>query len=245
MHTKPSLKALRACFTSTLPVLTGYIFLGIAYGILMRVAGYPLWLPILSAIIIYTGSLEFLLVEILASPFHPLNTLVTAIMVGARHIFYGIAMLEKYGKMGWKKYYLIYTTSDETFAINYAASIEDGIDRGWYYFWVSFLDQLYWVIGVCIGVVCGGFIKMDISGLDFVMTSMFTVILASQWMKDGTRFKTVIADHYSALIGFFGSLGCLWLFGKDRFIIPSMIVILVLLVVFRKPIEASLERKRP
>ncbi|MEE3419550.1 MAG: AzlC family ABC transporter permease [Lachnospiraceae bacterium] len=230
-------KALKAAFPLTLPVLTGYVFLGITYGMLMVTQGFPMWLPTVTALIIYTGSMEFLMVSILASSFHPASAFATAIMVGARHLFYGISMLGKYRRMGWKKFYLIYTTSDETFSINYSVEVPDNVDRSWFYFWVSFLDQMYWVAGATIGALFGSLITVDMRGLDFVMTAMFMVIFLQQWMKDGTNRRTVFRDHSSEIIGVAGSAICRLIFGPDHFMIPSMIVILLCLLALRKPLE--------
>lgn len=243
MKTNVIQKAFKFAFPRTLPVLTGYVFLGITYGMLMSTQGFPVWLPTVTAFVIYTGSMEFLMVSILASSFHPLSAFATAIMVGARHLFYGISMLSKYRNMGWKKFYLIYTTSDETFSVNYSAVIPDTIDRGWFYFFVSLLDQLYWVIGTTIGSLFGSLITIDLRGLDFVMTAMFTVIFLQQWLKDGTNPRTMLRDHISELIGILGSAACRLLFGPDRFMIPSMLVILTVLLIFRKPIEKNIDGK--
>ncbi len=252
-------KALKHAFPNTLPVLTGYVFLGISYGILMSTSGFPFWYPILTALIVYTGSMEFLLVSILLSAFNPAATFVTALMVGARHLFYGLSMLSKYKNMGWKKFYLIYTTSDETFAVNYAAEIPEDVDKSWFYFWVSLLDQMYWVTGAAIGGILGGLITFDATGLDFVMTAMFIVIFMDQWMKDrrinvertvatgkklGTASLKALRDHIPALIGIFGSLICLLIFGPDNFIIPSMVVILVALLLYRKSYEQDEARTK-
>lgn len=221
--------ALKAAWPSTIPVLTGYLFLGITYGVLMSTSGFPFYYPILTALVLYTGSMEFLLVSILLSSFNPISTFATALMVGARHLFYGISMLPKYKGMGWKKFYLIYTTSDETFSINYSASIPEGIDRGWYYLWVSFLDQMYWVTGAAIGGIFGNMITFDTRGLDFVMTAMFVVIFLQQWMED--------KNHFSEWLGLIASGICLKVFGPDRFIIPSMVVILAALALMRKRLD--------
>ena len=228
------LAALRAAFPLTLPVCAAYLFLGITYGMLMVTASFPVWLPVITALVVYTGSLEFLLVDILASPFNPLSTLVTALVVGARHLFYGISMLGRYRGMGAKKPYLIYATSDETFSVNYAAHIPEGIDRGWFYFWVSLLDQMYWVAGAAIGALCGSLIAVDLTGLDFVMTAMFAAIFLQQCFADGTRAYGWAADHISELVGVLGSAACLVVFGPDHFIVPSMVVILVALLAARK-----------
>ena len=225
--------AFRAALPLTLPVCTGYVFLGITYGMLMVTSGFPTWLPIFTAAIVYTGSMEFLLVAILASSFHPLSAFLTAVMVGARHLFYGLSMLGVYHGMGWKKPYLIYATSDETFSVNYTADIPADIDRSWFYFWVSLLDQGYWVAGSAIGAFCGSLITIDLTGLDFVMTAMFFVIFLQQWARDGERLRLIISDHMPAIIGVLGSVLCLVIFGPDAFMIPAMVTILAGLLVYR------------
>jgi 4-azaleucine resistance transporter AzlC len=237
--------ALRACFPQTLPVMAGYVFLGITYGILMVDNGFPVWLPILTAAIIYTGSMEFLLVEILTSSFNPLSAFATALMVGARHLFYGISMLGKYRGTGWKKPLLILTTTDETFAVNYSARIPEGIDRGWFYLWVSLLDQLYWIFGAAVGGLCGTLITFNTTGLDFVMTTMFAVIFLNQWLGDSdlaraNRSYGFLRSHVSECVGLAAAIVCLLVFGPDHFIVPSMLVMLAVLTVFRRPISRTL-----
>ena len=230
MHTKKTqtaASAFRAAFPLTLPVMAGYIFLGMTYGILMVTSGFPVYYPILTVVVVYTGSMEFLLVSILLSPYHPAACFLTALMVGARHLFYGISMLDRYKGTGWKKFYLIYTTSDETFAVNYSAAIPEGMDRGWFYFQVSLLDQIYWVTGAALGALSGSQITFDTRGLDFVMTAMFVAIFLNQWVRDRER------GHASELIGVLGALLCLLLFGPDRFMIPAMGVILAALTILR------------
>lgn len=233
-------EALKAAFPHTIPVMTGYLFLGISYGILMKTAGFPVWLPPFTALVIYTGSMEFLMVEILSSSFHPLQAFLTAFMVGSRHLFYGISMLKKYSCTGKKKFYLIFTTSDETFAVNASAEIPDTVDHGWFYFWVSFLDQIYWVAGAFTGAVIGSFLKFRIRGLDFVMTAMFVCILLDRWLKDGTAIKTVFKDHFPELTGLMASTAALLVFGPENFIIPAMILILICLTI---PYAVSLRRR--
>lgn len=203
-------------------------FLALAYGINMSVSGFSFVYPIVMSAVIYGGSLEFVAVSMLLSPYAPLQTFLMTLMIQARHLFYGISMLEKYKNLGPKKYYLIYAMCDETFSINYTAKIPDGVDRGWFYFFVTLLNQLYWVSGATIGGLLGSLIHFDTTGLDFVMTAMFVVIFMEQWMKE--------QRHFSELIGFAAAVGCLLLFGADSFLIPTMVCILAALSFLRKPI---------
>lgn len=241
----PARRALAASFPKTLPVMGGYVFLGITYGVLMVQSGFPAWLPSLTALIIYTGSMEFLMVEILASSFNPLSAFATAFMVGSRHLFYGIAMLDRYRGTGWKKPYLIFTTSDETFAVNYSAEIPAGVDRGWFYLWVSLLDQVYWVAGSTLGACLGSAIPFDTEGLGFVMTAMFAVIFLDQWRKDTDSARALgtygpLRSHLCELVGIGASVACLAVFGPDHFIVPSMVVMLAILTAFRGSISRTL-----
>lgn len=203
-------------------------FLALAYGINMSVSGFSFVYPMVMSAVIYGGSLEFVAVSMLLSPYAPLQTFLMTLMIQARHLFYGISMLEKYKNLGPKKYYLIYAMCDETFSINYTAKIPDGVDRGWFYFFVTLLNQLYWVSGATIGGLLGSLIHFDTTGLDFVMTAMFVVIFMEQWMKEQRNF--------SELIGFAAAVGCLLLFGADSFLIPTMVCILAALSFLRKPI---------
>ena len=203
-------------------------FLALAYGINMSVSGFSFVYPMVMSAVIYGGSLEFVAVSMLLSPYAPLQTFLMTLMIQARHLFYGISMLEKYKNLGPKKYYLIYAMCDETFSINYTAKIPDGVDRGWFYLFVTLLNQLYWVSGATIGGLLGSLIHFDTTGLDFVMTAMFVVIFMEQWMKE--------QRHFSELIGFAAAVGCLLLFGADSFLIPTMVCILAALSFLRKPI---------
>lgn len=224
-------RALAAAFPHTIPVLTGYAFLGVAYGIYMRVSGFPFWYPTLSSVVIFGGSLEFVLVSMLMSSFAPLQTFLMALMIQARHLFYGIALLEKYRHLGKMRFYLIFGMTDESFSVNCSAEIPDGVDKGWFYFFVTLLDHCYWVTACTVGGLLGSLISFDTQGLDFVMTAMFVVIFLNQLMKE--------RKHYTALIGLLSSVGCLVLFGAESFLIPTMLTILLLLTVFRRPLERA------
>lgn len=221
-------RSFRAAFPCTIPILAGFLFLGMAYGIYMNVSGFSFVYPMIMAAVIFGGSLEFLAAQMLLSPFAPLQVLMVSLMIQARHLFYGISMLDNFKDMGWKKFYLIYGMCDETFSINCTAEIPKDCDRGWFYFFVTLLNQLYWVGGATLGGLLGNLITFDTKGLDFVMTAMFIVIFLEQWLKE--------KHHFSEWAGLASSAACLLIFGKDNFMIPAMICILLLLTAFRKPV---------
>lgn len=221
-------RSFKAAFPCTIPILAGFLFLGMAYGIYMNVSGFSFVYPMIMAAVIFGGSLEFLAAQMLLSPFAPLQVLMVSLMIQARHLFYGISMLDNFKDMGWKKFYLIYGMCDETFSINCTAEIPGDCDRGWFYFFVTLLNQLYWVGGATLGGLLGNLITFDTKGLDFVMTAMFIVIFLEQWLKE--------KHHFSEWAGLASSAACLLIFGKDNFMIPAMICILLLLTAFRKPV---------
>ncbi|NCB32540.1 MAG: branched-chain amino acid transporter AzlC [Erysipelotrichia bacterium] len=221
--------AFQAAFPLTLPVMAGYEFLAIAYGILMHLKGFSFWYPSLTALLVYGGSLEYVIATMLLSPFAPLQVFLTALIIQARHLFYGISMLDKYKGTGRKKWYLIFTMSDETFSINCSTPVPAGIDRGWFYFWISFLNQMWWASGALIGGLLGSLLTFNTAGLDFIMTAMFIVIFLEQFLSE--------PSHISSVIGLSASIAALVLFGPDSFLIPAMAAILILLTALRKPIE--------
>ena len=225
------LRAFRAALPHTIPILAGYLFLGMTYGVYMVQSGFPFWIPMLTSLIVYGGSLEFVIVNLLLGAFNPIQAFLMALLIQARHLFYGISMLDKYKGTGWKKPYLIYAMCDETFSVNYTAEIPEGVGRGWFYFFVSLLDEFYWFLGATLGGILGGLLRFNTEGLDFVMTAMFVVIFMDQWLKE--------KHHFSAWIGLIASVACLLIFGADNFLIPTMICILVALTALRKPVEAK------
>lgn len=221
--------AFKAAFPHTIPILAGFSFLGFTFGVMMNVSGFSFWYPFFMSIIVFGGSIEFVAVSMLTSAFAPVQTFIMSLMIQARHLFYGLSMLDKYKNVGIKKYYLIFGMCDETFSINCSVDIPKGIDKGWFMFAVTLLDHLYWINGSLIGGIVGSLITFDTTGLDFVMTAMFVVILLEQLMKE--------KKHYTALIGIISSVICLIIFGADSFMIPTMVMILLLLALLRKPIE--------
>jgi 4-azaleucine resistance transporter AzlC len=226
-----ALKAFRAAFPLTVPVLTGFAFLGIAYGILMEKKGYgPLWSLLMSSIA-FCGSMQYVAITLLTAVFNPFQAFLMSLMVNARHLFYGICMLKKYKKLGPVKNFLIYVLCDETFSIVSSAKVPADVNRKWFYFWVSFLDYSYWVVASVIGGFLGSVITMNTKGLDFVLTALFAVIFTEQLREIGSRI--------SALIGTACSIVCLVVFGPQNFIIPSMILILFVLTVMKGRVNES------
>lgn len=224
-------KALKAAFPHTLPILAGFWFLGMAYGIYMSTTGFSFVYPMCMSLLIYGGSLEFVAVEMLLSPFAPVQTFIMAVLIQARHLFYGLSMLEKFKGLGWKKFYLIFGMCDETFSINYTVQIPEGVDRGWFMFFVTLLNQFYWCTSATLGALIGSHLTFDTTGISFVMTAMFVVIFLEQWLKE--------KNHVSSLLGLIVSAVCLFCFGADSFMIPTMITIVALLAFLRKPLEKT------
>ena len=229
MKKKELKKAFKAAFLHTIPIMTGFLFLGMTYGIYMNVSGFSFLYPMLMSMTIFAGSMEFVTVNMLLGAFHPLEALTMTLMINARHLFYGISMLDKYKSTGLKKLYLIFGMCDESFSINYTADIPKDVDKGWFMTWVTLLNHSYWVLGATLGGIFGSFIHFNTEGIEFVMTALFVVIFLEQWLKE--------KNHVNAITGLMISVLCLVLFGRDNFIIPSMLGILGVLTLLRKPLE--------
>ena len=223
------IRALKAAFPHTIPIFAGFWFLGLTYGIYMNVSGFGFWYPCLMSLTIFAGSMEFVAVNLLLGAFNPLQALTMTLMINARHLFYGISMLDKYKGTGFKKFYLIFGMCDESFSINYTAKIPEDVDKGCFMFFVTLLNHFYWFFGATLGGLFGSLIEFNTEGLDFVMTAMFVVIFMEQWMKD--------KNHTSALLGIGLSVVCLMAFGSQDFMIPAMAAILGVLTLLKKPLE--------
>lgn len=223
--------AIKAAFPHTIPIMAGYLFLGASYGMLMATRGFSFIYPMMTSIFVFAGSMEFTLANVLIGAFNPLEALFLAIVINARHIFYGISMLDKYRGTGIKKSYLIFALTDETFSVNCTAEVPEGVDSGWFYFYTSLFDQCYWVLGATLGGLLGSLLSsVSLVGFDFAMTAMFVVILLEQILSGVKNLPSVI-------IGVGMSLLSLLIFGASDFIIPAMLMMLIALTVFRRPIE--------
>lgn len=229
--------ALRAAFPHTIPILAGFLFLGISYGIYMHTLGFAFWYPMLMSLLIFAGSVEFIAANLLLGPFQPLHALALTLILNARHLFYGIAMLSRYRNTGKKKLYLIFGLCDESFSINYTATPPEGIDRGKFMSCITLLNHLYWFSGATIGGIFGSLLTFNTEGLAFVMTAMFVVILIEQWKKDHC--------HIGEWCGLIITAAALLLFGADQFMLPAMAMILVVLLLFRRPAQRQMASAHP
>lgn len=220
---------IKKIFISTIPVLAGYIFLGIAFGLVMRTKGFPLWYPMIMSVVIYSGALEFAAVPILAGTFDPLGSFVLGVLISARHLFYGIPMLKKYKNMGKSKLMLIFGLTDETFSILTTVDVPEGVKPKHYYLGVTVLDYMYWNIGTIIGALFGNVLQDKATGLDFALTALFIVLFIEQLKNK--------AGIISGITGFMATLFVLLMFGSANVVIISLIIIVIVLLVGRRAIE--------
>ena len=227
------LKTFRYAFVRSLPIMAGYIVLGLGFGVLLQSKGYGVGWALAMGGLIYAGSMQYVAIDLLAGGASLISAALMTLMVNARHLFYGISMLERYKDTGAAKPYLIFALTDETYSVVCSGDVPDGVDRKKYYFWVSLLDQFYWVVGCVAGALLGSVLPFDTTGIDFSMTALFLVVMVEQWRS--TR------DHTPALVGLGVSLVCLLIFGSSNFLIPSMIGITVALTLLRGTMERRKE----
>lgn len=218
-------KLLRTAFIDTVPVMTGYLCLGFGFGIVMQQNGLGLWWALALSLFVYAGSMQYVAVGLLTSGAGLLTAAITTLAVNARHLFYGLSMIDTYKDMGKKKPYLIFALSDETYSLVAGKQPPEGLDRGKYYLLVTALDQFYWVLGTLLGSVVGQLLPINYEGIDFALTALFVTIFVEQWLS--------VKNHVPALIGVGASVVCLVFFGSSSFLIPSMGLITLLLLLTR------------
>lgn len=216
----------RTAFLDTLPVMTGYLFLGFGFGIYLNENGYGLLWALAMSVFIYAGSMQYVAVSLMTGGASLLVTALTTLMVNARHLFYGISMIDRYKGAGKAKPYLIFALTDETYSLVAQSEIPQGVHRHRYCLLVSLFDQIYWVAGSVLGSLVGTMIPLNYEGIDFVLTALFVTIFIEQWLST--------KNHISAITGVVSTLICLILFGADIFLIPSMAIIAIVLTVIGK-----------
>ena len=213
--------------------MLGYVFLGIAFGLLIQNAGYSALWAFLISVVVYAGSMQFVLVTLLTSGAGLFSAALMTLFINGRHIFYGLSFVEKYKRMGKTYPYLVFSLTDETYSVLCGTKIPEGMEEKKVYFWIPFLDQCYWVAGSVIGALAGSYITFDSTGIDFSMTALFIVIVVEQWQET--------KSHFPALLG--AVCGILWLvvLGPDRFILPALCSCVVILLLVRRRISCTEE----
>ena len=209
---------LKTALRDTVPVLTGYLVLGMGFGIIMNTSGYGIILPVVMSLFIFAGSMQYAAVGLLTGGASLITVALTTLAVNARHLFYGVSMLEKYKNCGIKKPYLIFSLTDETYSL--VCSSDKGAD---YFLLVSAFDHFYWVAGTALGAVLGTAVKFNTEGIDFALTALFITVFVDQWLK--------AENHFSAITGVLATLACLLIFGAQSFLIPSMVIITAVLLI--------------
>ena len=219
-------QSVRAAFADTLPVMTGYVFLGFGFGILMHQAGFGAIWSVAMSLFIYAGSMQYLAVGLLTGGASLLTCALTTLVVNARHLFYGISMVDAYKGTGRKKPYLIFALTDETYSLVSRGQFPKGVPSQDYCLLVSLFDQIYWVAGTALGALAGDLLPINFQGIEFVLTALFVTIFVEQWLST--------QDHFPAIVGLAATAVCLMVFGKDVFLIPSMGLIAAILTMTAK-----------
>ena len=219
-------KTAKTAFFDTIPVMTGYLFLGIGFGIIMQQNGFGLGWAAVMSLFIYAGSMQYVGVGLLTGGAGLVTAALATLLVNARHLFYGISMINAYKGTGKKKPYLIFALTDETYSLVSREQLPRGVERNTYFFLVSLFDQCYWVAGTVLGSLAGSLIPMNFEGIDFALTALFVTIFVEQWLSS--------KDHFPAIVGVVSAAACLLLFGPDTFLIPTMILITAIFVLIHR-----------
>lgn len=212
-------------FRQSLPVMAGYLVLGMGFGVLLETKGYGVFWALAMSLFIYAGSMQYVAIDLLTGGASLISAALMTLMVNARHLFYGISMIERYRDTGAAKPYLIFSLTDETYSLVCSGNVPRGVDQKKYYLLVSFFNQCYWVAGSVAGSLVGSLLTFNTEGIEFAMTALFLVVFTEQWKST--------KNHISAVTGVAASVVCLVVFRPDRFVIPAMAAITVLLTFMR------------
>lgn len=223
---KRTAAVIRQAFLKSVPVMAGYVILGIGFGILLRSAGYGVLWAFAMSLLIYAGSMQYVGVSLLSQGASLVTTALTTVMVNARHLFYSISMLGQYRRAGRYKPYLVFALTDETYALLCDGQTPDEENAHLYRFFVSLFDHSYWVTGSVLGSLLGSMLPFSTQGIEFSMTALFVAAFAGQWTEKEKRLP--------ALVGLGCSVLCLVVFGSERFLIPAMLLITLALTAARK-----------
>lgn len=211
--------------------MAGYLVLGMGFGILLKTKGYGVVWAFFMSLFIYAGSMQYVTINLLAGGASVLTAALMTFMVNARHLFYGISMIERYRDTKPYKPYLIFGLTDETYSLVCSGNVPDGVDEKKYYFYLTLFNQSYWIIGSVVGSLLGNLITFSTAGIEFSMTALFLVVFVDQWKS--------VKNHTSAVVGVGTSVACLLIFGRENFLIPTMIAISVILTILRKDLHVQ------
>lgn len=226
---KNTIREMRYAFTQTIPVLLGYLFLGMAFGLMLQDGGYSFWWAFLSSVVIYAGSMQFVLVTLLTGGASLVYAAVMTLFINGRHVFYGLSFIEKFRNMGKRYPYMVFSLTDETYSVLCSLKVPEGFDEKNVSFYISLFDHSYWVLGSVLGGIIGQLITFDTTGVDFSMTALFVVIVLNQWMDS--------KEHRPALIGGVIGLVSLILLGADKFLLPALTLSAMVLIALKSTME--------
>lgn len=239
MKGKNSKKTLKKVLHDTFPVFAGYIVLGIGFGVMLAKRGFGTHWSALMSVTMYAGSMQYVAVDLLADAVTIGYAVMMTLLVNIRHVFYGVSLIDKYRDCGWKRFYMIFALTDETYSLISTTELPRDVDRENYYFLVSLFDQIYWISGCCIGCFIGNSVDFNSAGIEFAMTALFVCIFADQWLSVGGR-KLLSGRHISAMVGVGAtvlSLVVCEVMGTEYFLIPSMVIILISLIALRPVLD--------
>ena len=229
--TVKSSSCLKKAFLATIPVMAGYIVLGIGFGMLLQTRGYGVLWAFAMSLFIFAGSMQYVAIDLLTGGVSLITAALTTLAVNARHLFYGISMVDKYkaqtkNAFPLKKYFLFWTLTDETYSLVCSDEPERSGNPSKYYFYVSLFDYFYWVLGSVLGSLLGEMLPFSTEGIDFSLTALFLTVFVEQWLST--------KNHLAAVVGVASSVVCLLLFGSDKFLIPAMLLIATALILLKK-----------
>lgn len=218
-------KTIKEAFIDSLTIFPGYLVLGIGFGILLFNIGGDWISCLMMSGLIYAGSMQYIMINLISSGASIITTFLMTLMVNIRHLFYGVSMIEKYNQIK-NNFYLIFGLTDETFSIVVSKEFKEDINKEKYYFFITLFDHCWWILGSMIGNLLGNIIPFDTTGIEFSMTALFVVICVNQYQSS--------KDHIPAFSGLIITFICLLLFGSTSFLIPSMVLITLFLLFYKK-----------
>lgn len=236
-------KTIRRALRDTFPIFAGYLVLGIGFGVMLAKAGFGTYWAAIMSCTMYAGSMQYVAVDLLANAVTVGSAVLMTFLVNIRHVFYGVSLIDKYRYAGWRKLYLMFALTDETYSLVSTVEVPEDVDKNNYYFFVSLFDQLYWICGCCIGALMGNLVPFNSAGIEYAMTALFVCIFADQWLSAGGK-KLLCGKHISAIVGFGATLVSLIVcnvLGFEYFLIPAMVIILVALILLRPVLDRKEE----